>query len=586
MASTQREPTLFISYRRDDASANAGRLYDWLERQFGRRHVFLDTQEIAPGEDFVQVLETRLAEADVLLAVVGPEWLESRNEAGRRLDQADDFVRLEIVTALNRGLRVIPVLVGEARMPAPEALPEALAAFSHCNAFTLRDDSFERDFNALVDVILERPRGHLRREVDRFTRLVRALKLTSLLVPVLALAVGFGVWVSLLAPLNLEALSQNALLWVGDEFDPLPEDPGVVLVAIDDASELALGPPAFGPSAQWRALHTRLIARAQAAGARAVAFDIAFTTTTTADAALAEAAQRAMAAEPPTRVVLGGHALAAGRPRLAPALVDLTWGSTCLRRRGHAYAAPLAVLDTGDRGGALVPAKLPAFALRAAIPGQVEEIDLDRRTVRSEGGVGTLPRYSSIERIKTTLCDTLRSGDDAAMLLIRPSRPDYWQAPQRRIGFAEALDATLTPDSRLAGRILLVGDTRSTSPDRHALRRGVSSRSVPGVELHAEAIASLVNHRESVLPTADRAAFMLAVMALAGAATGFFAAPLPRWRRRLTTLAVPLAYLALTLVFAVRGVLLNLPYDLAAFGLAWLVLHRLQAPDRIQEDSS
>jgi len=585
MAFTKRDPTLFISYRRDDASANAGRLYDWLERQFGRRNVFLDTQEIAPGDDFVQVLETRLAEADVLLAVVGPEWLESRNDAGRRLDQADDFVRLEILTALNRGVRVIPVLVGDASMPPPAALPEALAAFSHCNAFSLRDDSFERDFNALVDIILERPRGHLRREADRFRRLVRALKLTSLLVPALALAVVFGVWVSLLAPLNLETLSQNALLWVADEFDPLPDDPGVVLVAIDDESERVLGPPAFGPSAHWRALLARLIERAHAAGARAVAFDIAFTATTDADTALATAATRAMAAEPPTRVVLGGHRLDAGQPRLAPALAGQPWGSTCLRRRGHAYAAPLAVLDAQDRGGALVPAHLPAFALRAAVPGQVEEIDLDRRTVRSEGGVGSLPRYSTIERIKTTLCDTLRSGDDAAMLLIRPSRPEYWQRPPRRIGLAESLDATLTPDSRLAGRILLVGDTRSGSPDRHALRRGASSRSVPGVELHAEAIATLLNHRETVLPTADRSAFALAVMALAGAGTGFFAAPLPRWRRHLVTLAVPLVYLAIALALATRGVLLNLPYDLMAFGLAWLVLHRLQRPDRIEADS-
>ena len=90
-----RVPTIFISYRRDDAIANAGRLFDWLVRQFGRQHVFLDTQSIAPGEKFPATLLERLAQADVLLAVIGPRWASITDAAGqRRLDDPNDFVRL------------------------------------------------------------------------------------------------------------------------------------------------------------------------------------------------------------------------------------------------------------------------------------------------------------------------------------------------------------------------------------------------------------------------------------------------------------------------------------------------------------
>src|SRR5438128_10555630 len=76
--------TVFISYRRDDASANAGRLCDWLKRQFGADKVFLDTDKIAPGDNFPLVLEQRLAASDVLLAVIGPRWASITDAAGNR----------------------------------------------------------------------------------------------------------------------------------------------------------------------------------------------------------------------------------------------------------------------------------------------------------------------------------------------------------------------------------------------------------------------------------------------------------------------------------------------------------------------
>ncbi len=587
MATKRDAPTLFISYRRDDAGGRAGRLCDWLKRQFGTAQVFLDTDKIAAGADFVQVLDERLAAADVVLVVIGDTWATIANEDGRRLDQPDDFVRQEVLAALTQDKRVIPVLVGGASMPDEADLPEPLKPLHRHNAVSVDDASFDRDFNALVDEILQRPRGYLRREVDRLTRLIRALKLTSLLVPALATVAVFAVWIGLLAPLNLDTMAQNTLLWAADELDPLPEHPGVLLVAIDEASEAAFGPVGNGPSAPWRRRHAQLIERARQAGARTVAFDIGFTQPTDADGALAEAIRAARDANPPMRVVLGGHALDGDAPDLAPRLRNAPWGSTCLLRRHQRYAVPLAVLAPPDRLTALVPVRQPAFALVAAVGNAIEEADVDRRSLRVSGQpAAQAPRFSDISRIKTDLCDTLHAGDDAAILTIRPSAADYWSDPARRRAYAEVLDPQRTPDTHLAGRILLVGDTRRDSDDRHALRRGWQTRAVPGVELHAEAIAALVNHRETVLPTVDQALALLAGASLAGAAARFFTSAWPRGRRRALLALMCLGYIVLAVLLATSGFLLNLPYELTAFALTWFVLGRLLRSERSTEGAT
>lgn len=585
MTSIPATPTLFISYRRDDASARAGRLCDWLKRQFGAERVFLDTEQITAGAQFPQVLADRLAQADVLLAVIGPQWLDARNAQGRRLDQADDFVRQEVAGALAAGKRVVPVLVGGATMPTEAQLPEALRPLARCNAAQVDDASFERDFNVLVDDLLGRPRGYLRRELDRLTRLVRALKLTAALVPTLALAAVLALWVGLLAPLNVDDLARNGLLWAADALDPLPADAGVLVVAIDDASEAALGPPAFGPSAHWRALHARLIDRAVAAGARAVAFDIAFITPTEADATLAAAATRAANTDPPVPVILGGHRLNGDRPALAPALSALPWGTTCLLRRDQRYAVPMAVLAPTAQLEVTVPVRLSAFALLASQGAAAVEADLDRRSLRLAGSTASPPpRFTSLERIDHADCDTLRAGDTVARLAIRSGDPEAWHTPARHIAYRDALDPATDP-ARLRGRVLVVGDARSTSPDRHPLRHGLSTHSVPGVQLHAAAIATLIHHREPIEPTVDQALFALVLASLTGAAGGFLAAPLRRWPRHGVLAALCLGYLALAVLLAWQGVLLNLPYDLTALLLAWAVLHRLQRPERIEESA-
>jgi hypothetical protein len=115
---------IFISYRRDDSAAMTLGIGQYLAHEFGRRNVFIDV-DISAGSKFPLVLEHRLAKCKVLLAVIGPRWLEARNDAGkRRLDHPNDWVRLEIARALKRDIAVIPVLIGGAELPKKPDLPE------------------------------------------------------------------------------------------------------------------------------------------------------------------------------------------------------------------------------------------------------------------------------------------------------------------------------------------------------------------------------------------------------------------------------------------------------------------------------
>src|ERR1035441_5603610 len=149
-------PRIFISYRRDDAATEAGRMADLLQERLGD-HVFFDRESIDPGVDYPTVIENDLAQADCLFAVIGKNWTTAANPKGeRRLDDPNDYVRLEIATALKRNIRVVPVLVCGATMPGINDLPEVLARLSRCNAVQIREDSFRRDVDALVEKVSRR----------------------------------------------------------------------------------------------------------------------------------------------------------------------------------------------------------------------------------------------------------------------------------------------------------------------------------------------------------------------------------------------------------------------------------------------
>ena len=143
---------IFISYRRDDAAGEAGRLADHLQRRFGADRVFLDIETIDPGTDFVQVLQRSLQETAAVLVVIGRRWVDVRGASdGRRLDDPGDFVRQEVERALSRGVPVVPVLVQGARLPRVEDLPPVLAPLVTRQTATLDHDEFHADAERLCD---------------------------------------------------------------------------------------------------------------------------------------------------------------------------------------------------------------------------------------------------------------------------------------------------------------------------------------------------------------------------------------------------------------------------------------------------
>jgi hypothetical protein len=145
---------IFLSYRRLDSEGYAGRLFDRLSEHFGRRNIFMDVVAIDAGVDFSEELKDAVQGCDVLLALIGPQWLTVPDAQGKaRLEDPRDYVRLEIAMALKRGIRVIPVLLQGASMPGAAALPEDLRPLAMCNAVTLTSPGFDDDMRRLVEQI-------------------------------------------------------------------------------------------------------------------------------------------------------------------------------------------------------------------------------------------------------------------------------------------------------------------------------------------------------------------------------------------------------------------------------------------------
>lgn len=146
---------LFISYRRDDSAGYAGRLFDYLSAHFGAENVFMDIDTIEPGEDFRQVVSRAMGTCDVVLVMIGKQWLNiSDASSRRRLDDPRDLVRMEVGAALsNRRIRVIPVLVRGASMPGEHELPDGLKELAWRNAIELSDSRFQHDARKLIGVV-------------------------------------------------------------------------------------------------------------------------------------------------------------------------------------------------------------------------------------------------------------------------------------------------------------------------------------------------------------------------------------------------------------------------------------------------
>src|SRR4051795_10342975 len=145
---------IFMSYRRQETAYAAGWLFDRLAERFGRSQVFKDVDSLQPGDDFVAVIEAAVGSSSVLLALIGDEWLTVVDHTGRRrIDDPQDFVRIEIEAALSRGVTVIPILVDGARMPQLTEVPDTLAPLVRRQALELNPARFDFDFSQLLAVL-------------------------------------------------------------------------------------------------------------------------------------------------------------------------------------------------------------------------------------------------------------------------------------------------------------------------------------------------------------------------------------------------------------------------------------------------
>jgi hypothetical protein len=173
---------VFISYRRDDTAGHAGRLAHDLIDRFGRGSVFMDIDAISPGVDFEQRIHEALTACDVVLVLIGDEWLAVRTpDGGRRLDDEEDFVRKEVSAALGRGdVTVVPVLVDGVDIPPPGELPPDVAPLARLNAFELSNSRWDFDVGRLATVIEDaESRGPMGRALRRVRRRRRPLAVAA-----------------------------------------------------------------------------------------------------------------------------------------------------------------------------------------------------------------------------------------------------------------------------------------------------------------------------------------------------------------------------------------------------------------------
>ncbi len=149
---------VFISYRREDSRGETGRLNKDLKDHLADNQIFRDIDTIEPGVDFTHAIDSAVSSSNALLAVIGPDWLNVTDGSGKpRLDNPDDYVRLEIEAALNRDIRVIPVLVGDAKLPQSSQLPTSLKTLARRHSHELSEHRWDYDVDNLAAALLKIP---------------------------------------------------------------------------------------------------------------------------------------------------------------------------------------------------------------------------------------------------------------------------------------------------------------------------------------------------------------------------------------------------------------------------------------------
>jgi len=552
---------VFISYRRDDSALAAKLLHEDLARHFGAEQVFMDIEDIGYGDDFVARIGSRLDDADVVVVVIGPRWLEILKQ---RLG-GDDWVREEVRRALERRAssgapRVIAALVDGAAVPAA-GLPDELKPLASTNMLPINPRALNESLNALAEAVQGRRFADVSDELKRKQR----LRLAAAAAGVVVFLSG---WVSAFDLLGLDTRAATATMLVSGAL-PGTEPPWsgeAVLVAIDEKTVTAVGRD-FGPG--WRAEHAQFLRRAAAAAARSVAFDITFAADgpDAADTAMAEAVAEVRARMP---VIVGVHEMKGDKPLIAPRLAGLVnWGLACAGERlGAARLMPLAVERPVANAAPIV---MPSLAL-AAIAGDAPLFAPDRvlRQLRLQrGGRELTLRFEALEQVSRpqNACPAIQPGDFVASQLFDPAALPPLERPPQRLAYEDVLRGEPAALAALKDRIVLVG-VQLPREDRISVAGGERW----GVDLHAAQIDALLRGATiAPLPWAAQAALAVA-LAVAGA---FAAARLrrrPSWLRLLSIAALGAGFVAAAvLLYRADRTLVGIVYGLVALALgAWL----------------
>lgn len=567
----RRSPKIFISYRRDDSAVHARALYGKLIAAFGAKRVFFDVEDIDYGDAFAQVIDTRIAACDVVLAVIGPSWLSVPGKDGQpRIQSPRDYVRHEIAAALRQRKRLVPVLVGGAQMPGATSLPQDVAALAGLNAQSLSDREIGEGADRLVDVIRGERAGSI-----WIGALRRALAHRVGVVAGTAMAA--AAWVGLFDFFALDTKTASATLWLADLAMPVPPAAELQLVVIDADTERALG-KRFRRNPQTRRDHAALIQRLAHAGARSVAFDIFITTPSEADDAVLVAAIRAARAKK-TAVVFGADGFEAGQPNMVPALRSAVTTSAMLcygERLGYASSVPL-LSQPASPAGAESRARAMGLALAAAYAGTAKISEGARKVIVS-GDAGLREfGYSELERVREAQrCQAGLVGDVVASAVYRSVQKAALNDAGRRLKY-EALGALddVALRERFRGKTVLVG-LQMTGEDEFATFHGWRSETRHGLELHADATSALLSG--AVVQRPGFAATVLLTTAF-----GLLGSRLSQWRpggrawprRALLPIIVCIALAAAVWLCAAYALLVNLTYPVGALLIGFAVAARL-----------
>ena len=551
-------PRIFVSYRREDSAANARLLYERLSDKFGASRVFMDVEDIDPGDEWKRRLDAEIERATHVLVLMGPRWLGAADATGRSLDNPQDNVRWEVSESLRRGKRVIPVLVDQAALPSAGDLPEALRALADKNFFALSHLRFDRDAEALIEALS----GEVPPAVQ--LRLMRAALLVVPLVAAGALAL------ARLHVFGIDARAASLTMALGDAAFENAINPNLLLIGLQPADdEGAKLRPAR------RADFARLIALLSAAQAKTIVFDVYLSEPSEFDTTLGESIRAARAAG--LNVVFGFADIAAGNgnPVAAPVLAraGAALGIVCVGKQLQDEALATLALVRDDQN---YPSLLPLLA--AYGPVQVNAVSSRAREITLRDGRGhslTLP-FSILQRFAVTDrdCPARSAGSEMARLIIPVSHRERWREATRRQRLDDVL-AGSTPAAALSGKTVLVGVEHPR--DLVSTRLDPAGPSRFGFEFQADAINALMNG-SIVRPLGwlGQACLMLAVAGLAAAYRLWRLNHRRRFDKSVLALAVLLYATLIVIAYAKLRVLINPVCHLAALLGAWAVLAHLE----------